>query len=748
MKNSDMLMHIKGKSVFIDDIRDIANIHHGVIFTSPVPKGIIKKLDVKKAEQADGVAAVFTYKDVPGENQIGHIIQDQPLLAEDSVNFVGDPIALVVAETRRQADNALKLIEIEIEELEPVSDPREAYGKGELLVPPRLMCFGETDEVWDKCETIVEGTAESGAQEHFYLETQGALSLPIEDGKVKVFASSQAPGGFQHTIAEVLGVPMHLVEIDIKRLGGAFGGKESCATWAALSAMAAKILDVPVKVVLNRKEDIQNSPKRHPYITDYKLGLDSEGKILAYEVMLYQNSGAYADISLPVLERSFLHAVSSYKIPNAKIRTAACRTNIVPNGAFRGFGVPQSVFAIESAIFKAAEVLGLHPSELQKKNLIHEADPFPYGMAAENCNAEKCWNSLDSKYNIENRIEYVKEYNEKNVLTKKGIAVQPVCFGVSFTQTALNQAGALVHIYTDGSLSVSTGAVEMGQGVNLKIAQIAAEELSVDLKRIKVETTNTTRVANASPTAASTGADLNGMAAKMACSELLKRLKKVAAEIFSVKREKIEIRDETVYAGGRETDITWEKLVNTAYWEKTDLSCHAFYATPLLKFDRDKEWGRPFAYHAYGTSLIEVTLDCIKGTYKIDSVDLVHDVGNSINEELDEGQIEGAVVQALGWSTIENMVFDEKGNMLTSTNSYKVPDIKFLPEKFNVHFLENAPNPYAVSNSKAVGEPPLIHGCGAYFAILNALTAVRKDKEMPSLPLTPEKAFMYIYEKE
>jgi xanthine dehydrogenase large subunit len=686
---------------------------------------------------------------------LGHIIKDQDLLAEEYVEYIGQPIAFVVAENKRDAFTAIKLIELKIEELDPITSPRKAYVKGELIQPERVMLCGDIKSAWNKCETIVEGRADSGGQEHFYLETQGALSVPIEGGKIKVHAGTQAPGGFHHSVSEVLDMPMHMIEIDIRRLGGAFGGKESCALWTVLSAMGAKLLKRPVKIVLNRAEDIATTPKRHPFSSDYKLGIDKDGKILAYEVKMFQNAGAFADISLPVLERALLHAVNSYRIPNVKITMAPCKTNTIPNGAFRGFGAPQAIFVIESAIYKAASELNIHPSVLQKKNLLTENDQFPFGMKTENCTAARCWEELDKKYDIDKRIKAIENFNKKNTHTKKGIAIQPVCFGISFTQTALNQAGALVHLYTDGSVAVSTGAVEMGQGVNMKILQIVAQEFSVDTKRVKLETTNTTRVANASPTAASSGADLNGMAAKMAANKLLIRLKKVAVDILNSDRKKnrlvkikdIEIIDEKVLLRSVETDITWESLINSAYWARTDLSCHAYYATPKLHFDREKERGRPFAYHSYGTSITEVTLDCIRGTYYIDSVKVVHDVGKSLNSDIDRGQFEGGLLQGVGWTTIENLVYADNGALLSSTNSYKIPDIKFGPKELKIDFLEEVKNPYTVYNSKAVGEPPLLHGIGAYFALLNALDAARPNKYlMPSLPITPEKAFMYIYE--
>lgn len=747
MKNLDVKMHVQGKAKFVDDITAPEGLLHAAIFTSPIAKGIIKNIDIDEARNADDVVAIYTYKDVPGENQIGHILKDQPLLAKKTVEYIGQPIVLVVAKTKKKALAACKKIKLELQKLTPILSPREAFKKNELFQAARLMKKGDTDSIWKKCDIVVEGTAETDAQEHFYLETQSAITIPLENGNFKVCVSAQSPGGFHHSLSEILGIQMHKIEVEITRLGGGFGGKEVNATWAALSAMAAKLLNRPVKLILNRREDIETSGKRHPFSTDFKLGLDKNGIIKAYEVSFYQNGGAFADISTPVLERCILHATSAYAIPNVTIRAASCRTNIVPHTAFRGFGVPQAVFAIESAIYKAAEKLGVHPLVIQKKNLIKEGYQFPYGMQVENCNATRCWESLDSKYKIHEQVCKVENYNKKNHLTKKGIAAMPVCFGISFTQTALNQASSLVNIYTDGSIGISTGAVEMGQGVNMKMLIIAAKEFSIKPERIKIETTNTTRIPNASPTAASSGADLNGMATKLACQELVKRLKKFISEKLKISNIKdIEIKNERVYLKGKATEFVWEKLIYDAYWNRIDLSCHAFYGTPGVYFDRTKEYGHPFAYHSFGTSIIEVTLDCLRGTYKIDSIDVIHDVGQSISPEIDKGQIAGGVIQGLGYATIENLVFDKRGKILSSVNSYKVPDIKFVPEKFNINFLENTNNPYAVGNSKAVGEPPFIHGIGAYFGLTYALRAARTGKGLEfNLPLTQEKAFLHLY---
>jgi xanthine dehydrogenase large subunit len=747
MKNEDMLMHVRGTSQFVDDIPTSENCLHAVLYTSPVACGKIRSLDISKALAAPGVAAVYTHRDVPGLNQVGHVSKDQPLLAIDSVGYIGQPIALVVADTKRNASRAVKLISADIEKLEAVFDPREAAARGMIHGTKRVLVNGNPEEAFARCEYIAQGRLSSGPQEHFYFETQRALAVPGEHDTMKVYASAQSPGAFHRHLAEVLGIPMHKVELDIRRLGGGFGGKESTAVWIVAPAMAAFLLKRPVKLVLGRNDDIATTGKRHAYEYDYKLGLDADGNILAYEIDLFQHAGACSDISLAVLGRSFLHVSGSYRIPNIRVTGVSCRTNIPPNNAFRGFGVPQGTFAIEAAIAHASELMGVTPETIKRKNLLANGDTLPYGMTLTVTNAIRCWETLDKKVNIAARRSAVEEYNRTHADTKRGLAVVPVCFGISFAQMALNQASSLVNIYVDGSVLVSTGAVEMGQGVTTKIRIIAARTLGVNVDKVRVDSTNTSRIPNASPTSASTGADLNGMATKMACDKLYKRLQEfVAKQLGLTDPDSVSIRGEWVYAGEKRLDMNWEKLVAQAQWARVDMSEHSFYATPNLHYNLETERGRPFAYYSYATSLTEVLLDCVRGTYSIESIDIVQDVGESLSPEVDLGQIHGAVVQGLGWTTIEQIRYAADGRVLTGVNAYKVPDIKFCPKNFNVTLLTDSNNPYAVCNTKAIGEPPFVHGLGAYFALLHALRSVRGDKPAPSLPLTPEKAFMYLHE--
>ncbi|MCH9029704.1 MAG: molybdopterin-dependent oxidoreductase, partial [Bacteroidetes bacterium] len=681
---------------------------------------------------------------------IGGIIPDEELFASDKVDFIGQPIAVVIAETQLIAQDAVRKIKTDINKLPVITDPREAYKAGNLIVPPRTFNLGDVENTWKLCDHIIEGKVESGGQEHLYLETQGAFAYPVEGGGIKIVSSTQSPTAVQRVTARILNLPMHKVEVDVLRLGGAFGGKEDQATaWAAMAGMASYKLFKPVKLILPRQQDMRMTGKRHPYSSDFKIGLTNDGKILAFETTFYQNAGAAADLSPAVLERTLFHCTNSYYIPNVKATAISCKTNLPPNTAFRGFGGPQGMFVIESAIFKAAEQMGIDPTEIQKKNLLDEGDEFPYGQKTEKCHAKRAWNRAEDKYAVNKIKGRIKEFNLKNDIYKKGVAFMPICFGISFTNTSMNQASALVHVYTDGSISVSTAAVEMGQGVNEKIRQVVANSFSVNIDRVKTETANTSRIANTSPTAASSSADLNGKATEHACRNILAHLKNEAAEILNASSaEHIHIKDEFIYQDNIKTDLTWNELIKTSHLKRVNLSSHAFYATPGIHFDKEKEKGKPFAYHVYGTAIIEATVDCLRGIYEIDSVKVIHDFGKSFSPLVDLGQAEGAIMQGLGWMTIEEVIYDENGKLLTDAlSTYKVPDIHFTPD-VQVEFLEDSENPFGIFKSKAIGEPPLMYGIGGYFAIMNAIKEFRPDVEFNiSAPITPEKVLLNLYSK-
>ncbi|XCN71380.1 MAG: molybdopterin cofactor-binding domain-containing protein [Candidatus Electrothrix aestuarii] len=746
MKPKDPLLNVQGKSLFIDDLPLAEETLYGAVIPSPSPHGRIIGFQTDKALTAKGVKAVLRAQDISGTNQIGNVILDELLFAEQEVHFLGQPLGLIVAESASAARLALSLLEIKIEELAPIFDPREAFAQNAFIAPPITVCCGDIDQAWQQCAHIFAGTASTGGQEHVYFETQSALAFPVEGGGIKILSSTQAPNLVQVMTARVLGLPMHQIEVDVARLGGAFGGKEDQATaWAVMAALASQHTGKPVKIVLERHEDMIMTGKRHPYSADYKIGLSEAGKILAFETTYYQDAGASADLSTAILERSMLHATNSYYIPNVKITGACCRTNTTPNTAFRGFGAPQAMFIMEAAIHHAAKGMNIEAEQIQRANLLKEGDTLPCGMPMEPCNARKCLHQAKRLYDIKQTKQNIQEFNTNNRLYKKGMALMPVCFGISFTTTFLNQAGALVHVYTDGSVSISTGAIEMGQGVNEKIASIAARTFSLSREKIKIESTNTTRIANASPTAASSGADLNGNATQLACLSIAERLKKVASEkLGGCQNASIEFSQGMVSAQGCEETMRWEELVRLAYINRVNLSAQAYYATPHIWFDKSTGKGKPFAYHVYGLALVEVTLDALRGTYSIDSVRLVHDSGKSLHPQIDQGQIEGAVVQGLGWTSLETLCYGKDGRLLTdSLSSYKIPDLYFAPENIEISFLEDSQNAYGPFHSKAIGEPPFMYGIGAYFALANAMRAFDPDIAIKyDAPWTPEKVFM------
>lgn len=749
MKHIDAENHVRGTSQYIDDIPQPADLLFAAVFSSPVAHGIIKKLDVKNALKMKGVEAVFTAKDIPGENQIGPIIQDEELLVEKTVHFQGEPIAIVVAKSQALARKAVKAIVVEISELPAITDPRVAFAKGELIAPPRTFSMGNVDETWDKCDLVVAGKCEMGGQEHVYLETQRARAIPLEEKGIRIYSSTQSPYAVQRITGNVLGLPYHKIEVEVKRLGGGFGGKEDQATqWSCMVALAAFHLQKPVEIVLNRMEDVKMTGKRHPYSSDFKMGLSKEGKILAYEAKHYQNSGAAADLSTPVLERTLFHSTNAYFIPNVRVFAACCRTNLPPNTAFRGFGGPQGMFVLEAAIAKAAEKSGLPREEIQAKNLLQDGDSFYYGQVAENSLARKTWQEAVNTFDFLKIKKQVDNFNQDHFDVKKGVAIMPVCFGISFTATFMNQGSSLVHVYTDGSVSVSTGGIEMGQGLNTNMVKIAARTFGIYENRIKIEPTNTTRIANMSPSAASATTDINGNATILAVNQIMDGLKAIAVkELGENDEEKISVKDETILYGGKKTSLTWSKLVQAAYLSRTKLSAHAFYATPNIHFDRDKEKGRPFAYHVFGTAITEVTVDCLRGRYDIDSVKIVHDLGRPVNELTDRGQIEGGLAQGLGWMTIEDLQFDKNGKLLSNAlSTYKAPDVYFMPDDLQVRLLENVDNKPGPYGSKAVGEPPLMYGIGVFYAIRYAMRAYRPDLEFEfHAPLTPERVLMELY---
>jgi xanthine dehydrogenase large subunit len=749
LKNADSPMHVRGESLFLDDLPEPEGLLFAAVCASPIAHGTLRGIECAAAAASAGVVRVFTAADIPGENQVGGIIPDEPLLADGAVHYIGQPVALVVARSAEEARAAVARIRLEIDPLPPVLDPRVAAAAGSLIGSTRRLSLGDVDGAWARCATVVTGRAESGGQEHLYLEMQAAMALPDERGHLRIYSSTQGPTAVQRTAARVLGVGMHAVEVEVRRLGGGFGGKEDQATpWAVLAALAAHALRRPVKLVLRRGEDMRMTGKRHPYTSDFRIGLDADRNILAFEATYYQNAGAAADLSPAVLERTLFHSTNSYRIPNVRVTGMSCRTNLPPFTAFRGFGGPQGMFVIESAIACAAEALGVDAWDIQRRNVLEEGDALPYGMRVRECRARRCFEEAWTRFQFGRVQEEMRAFNAAERLRKRGLAVMPVCFGISFTNTMLNQAGALVHVYTDGSVSVSTAAVEMGQGVNTKIRRVVARTLGLPEERVSIDCTHTRRVANTSPTAASAAADLNGMAAHLAARAILERLRPVAEALAGCAVPSLELREGRMdLRDAAGAPLTWERLVREAYGRRINLSAQAHYATPDVHYDKATETGAPFSYHVYGTAITQVTVDLLRGIYAVDWVRLVHDAGVSLDESIDRGQAEGGLLQGIAWVALEDLVFNDQGRLLTdSLTTYKIPDLHFAPGEVEVVFLENAANPRAILQSKAIGEPPLMYGIGTYFAILNALRAARPGKPgFYRAPMTPEKVLLHLH---
>lgn len=743
--------HVTGRSRFVDDIPKPGNILYVKVLASPIACGKIIKLSTEKAKALPGVAAILTAEDIPGENQIGGIIPDEVCLAKEHVQFVGEAIAVVAAESVEEAEEALKLIELQLEEETPVLTVEDAIAKNQFVGPVRKIEHGDAEAVFADCPHYLEGVIRNEGQEHFYLETQSTLVIPEEDGAITIHSSSQNPSEIQRMTANVLGIPQNQVTVDIKRLGGGFGGKESQATiWACVTALAAFYTGRPAELRLTRDEDMLWTGKRHGFESSYRVAFDDEGKILAYSVELNSNCGAVADVSTSVLERAMLHAENSYRIENIKIVGRPCKTNLHPATAFRGFGGPQGIFAIESVIQRIAFALKLDPYDVRVRNMYHQGEEAPYGEEVFHAECiERVFEKLRANSHWDERKKEIAEFNEKNKYYKKGLGITPVKFGISFTAAHLNQASALIHIYLDGSVSVSHGAIEMGQEVNTKIAQIAATTLGVPVSYIRIESNNTKRVANSSATAASSGCDLNGHAVENACVEIVKRLSRLTEKLFG--ETKVVFENGSVYSWKEETInyskplISFKELVKKAYFERVDLSSHGYYATPGIFFDREKGQGHPFLYYVFGAAVSEVTVDLLTGYTSVDCAYIVHDCGSSLNPMVDTGQIQGAFAQGIGWVTTEELVYNEKGKLLSSSPAtYKIPTIGDMPKELHIELLEGSLNEQGIKRSKAIGEPPFVYGESVFFAITDALCSMGRYPEELSIPATPEKIWREI----
>lgn len=722
---------VTGRARFVGDDPEPAGLLHLAVVTSPVARGRLRSIDVSGALVVPGVACVLTAADIPGVNQVGGIVADETLMAAHEVAFVGEPLAVVAAADPETARAAARRVVPDIEEEPPVLTIEDAVRLGSYVGPVRHIVRGDPDAAFASAPHVLSGVAESGAQEHFYLETQRCRAIPDEDGALTLYSSTQHPTEIQRMAAQVLGIPRNRVCVDVRRLGGGFGGKESQATpWACLAALVAHRTGRPAQIVLERGEDVRFTGKRHPYSSPWRIAFDDDGIVLAYEVELRSNAGAVADCSTSILERSMLHADNAYWLPAVRITGRACRTNLPPATAFRGFGAPQGVFAIESALEALAAHLGLDPLEARRRNLYREGQATPYGQPVKDVRLAALLDRVRDLSGWDRARSAAAAFNRTSTTLRRGVAVTPVKFGISFTAAFLNQAAALVHVYGDGSVSVSHGAIEMGQQVNAKIAQVAADALGVPLSAVRIESTNTRRVANMSPTAASSGADLNGAAVLDACRQIVARLRPVAAELEAS-------------AGG---PVPFEQVVAQAYLRRVDLCAHGFWATPGVAFDREAGRGTPFAYYVYGAAVSVVTVDLLTGQVTVDAVTMVHDPGRSLNPAVDRGQVIGGFVQGLGWVTGEEVVVDGRGRLLSdSATTYKIPTYGDLPARVVVEMPEDDRSDRVLLRSKAIGEPPFLYGESVFFAVRDALASPGGGPSL-ALPATAERVLRAVRE--
>lgn len=747
--------HVTGEARYIDDMLVNEQLLHGRVVYSKVAHGKILSYNVEKARKVPGVKAILNYKDIPAENQMGPVIHDELVLAEDTVTFVGQAILLIAAETEEIAIEAEKCIEINYKELSPILSINDAINKGKLIQPARKIETGNIEKALKKCTHTLQGELEVGGQEQWYLETQIALAMPGEGKELLVYSSTQHPSETQALIAEVMGIPKMEVEVQIRRMGGAFGGKETQANHVAIWAcLLSKATGRPVKIRLFRDNDQIMTGKRHRFLMEYRVGFDKNGTIDALDAVQHADAGAATDLSMAILERAMMHAENAYYIPNMRIVGNAWFTNLPSNTAFRGFGGPQGMACMEQIIDRIARKLNKDPFEVRRTNFYYgnKRAFTPYGQKVENNRLEPIYKQLIKSSDYKKRRTQIDAFNSKNEFFKKGMALTPVKFGISFTTSFLNQAGALVHIYKDGTVLVNHGGTEMGQGLHTKIKQIAALELGIDAGKVKVNATTTAKVPNTSATAASAGTDLNGMAVKNAMDKLKKRISKKAAEAFNKKLKKgskpslasnIYFENNAVFdCKHSKRKTTFNAAVLNAYFSQTSLSATGYYKTPGIHFDREKGRGKPYYYFSFGMSVTEVLLDTLTGHFTNVRTDILHDVGDSLNTRLDIGQIEGGYVQGMGWCTTEELKWDAKGNLMNhSPDTYKIPNVQDIPKDFRVDLLKGFPNTEkTIRRSKAVAEPPLMLAFSCWLAIKDAISAVGNHKLEPafSLPATNE----------
>jgi len=735
--------HVDGQAVFIDDLPEPRDLLHVHLVTSSWAHARLTTLDLTACLSAPGVVAVASAGDIPGVNDIGAALKGEPLFPFETLCYIGHPIAAIAATSPAAARSAARLAIIEGEPLTPVLDIQTALDREDYVCPPMIMRRGDVDKALADAPLRLSGEVEIGGQDHFYLETHVALARPTDDGGLHIFSSTQHPTEIQHLVARLLALPQSAVTVEVRRLGGGFGGKESQATLiAGIAALLCRKTGRPVKLRLDRDDDMMITGKRHNFLLRWDAGFEQDGRLLGVDMLLAGGAGWSADLTPGVMSRALSHADNAYYYPAVRLKGLSCKTNSQSNTAFRGFGAPQGMIAAEAMLDDIARHLKLDPLAVRKRNFYAPGrDITPYHQTVEQFRLPAMLEQLEDSAELAARRTDVDSFNTQSPIIKKGLAVMPVKFGVSFNVPSMNQAGALVMVYTDGSVLVNHGGIEMGQGLYTKIAQVTAEVFQIPVTQIRVSSTRTDKVPNTSPTAASSGTDLNGMATKLAAEAIRGRMAEVAAERFAVPIDDVRFENGEIRSGNHH--IGFAELAELCHLQRVSLSANGFYRTPKIHFDKKTMTGRPFFYYAHGVAATEVAVDTLTGEWKCLRVDILHDVGKSLNPAIDRGQIEGAFLQGLGWLTMEELVWDKDGRLLThAPSTYKIPTARDLPRDFRVELLANADNPEAtVYRSKAIGEPPLMLAISVWLALRDAVASLAATGARPTLgaPATPER---------
>lgn len=728
-------LHVAGEATYVDDIPELAGTLHAALGLSQKAHARIRAMDLEPVRRAPGVVAVLTAADIPGTNDCGPVVKDDPILADGLVQYVGQPIFAVYATSVDAARRAARKAVVDYEELPAVLDPREAHARRSYVMPPLHRVCGDPAARMAAAPRRLSGRWSIGGQEQFYLEGQISYCAPKEDGCLHLWCSTQHPTEMQHVVAHCVNKVSNQVVVEMRRMGGGFGGKESqSALFACVAALGAWKLGRPVKLRLDRDDDMMITGKRHGFDYDYEVGFDDEGRIVAVRIEMIARAGFSADLSGPVATRALCHFDNAYYLSDADIASLCAKTHTQSNTAFRGFGGPQGAVAIEYILDTIARTLGRDPLDVRKVNFYGhgERDMTPYGQRVEDNVIHELVDELEASSGYRARRAAIDAWNAASPVLKKGLALTPVKFGISFNVAHFNQAGALVHVYTDGSVLVNHGGAEMGQGLNTKVAQVTAGVLGLPLARVRATAADTSKVANTSATAASTGADLNGKAAEAAAMTIRSRLAAFAAERFGGDAAAVRFADGEVRGNGWQ--IPFDELANLAYHARVQLWSDGFYATPGLSWDREKLTGRPFFYFAYGAAVSEVAIDTLTGEWKLLRADLLHDAGNSINPAIDIGQVEGGFIQGMGWLTMEELWWNAQGRLMThAPSTYKIPAVADCPPVFNTRLFHNPNRVDTVMRSKAVGEPPLLLAFSVLFAIRDAIAAVAGPGVAPQL---------------